>query len=100
MQMWQVPLLAMAVVALAEWGVSEALRRWRFRVNWKLARAVGFGAAILLAAVLLLINYLATADKLANVISAVAAVVTLWWTYRAFQRPVPPPPTPPKDPAD
>lgn len=93
-QLWQVPLLAMAVVALAEWALGAVLRRWRLRVDWRLARAVGFGAAVLLASALLLVNYLSEADKLANIISAVAAVATLWLTHRAFQRPAraePPP---------
>ncbi|NES13771.1 MULTISPECIES: hypothetical protein [Micromonospora] len=86
-QLWQVPLLAMAAVALAEWAVGAVLRRWSVRVDWRLARALGFGAAVLVASVLLLVNYLSEADKLANIISAVAAVATLWLTRRAFQRP-------------
>ncbi|MCI4065562.1 hypothetical protein MRQ36_24565 [Micromonospora sp. R77] len=86
-ELWQVPLLAMAVVALAEWAVGAVLRRWPLRVDWRLARALGFGAAVLVAAALLFVNYLSEADKLANVVSAVAAVATLWLTHRAFQRP-------------
>lgn len=89
-QLWQVPLLAMALVALAEWAVGAMLRRWPVRVDWRLVRGLGFGAAVLVASALLLVNYLSEADKLANIISAVAAVATLWLTRRAFQRPATP----------
>ncbi|MEE6260825.1 hypothetical protein [Plantactinospora sonchi] len=90
-ELWQVPLLAMAVVALAEWVAGKVLRRWPLRVDWRLVRLVGFGVAVLVALVLLLINYLSEsdADKIANIISAVAAVATLWFTYRAFRTPGP-----------
>ncbi|MCW3840562.1 hypothetical protein ONA70_10685 [Micromonospora yasonensis] len=85
-QLWQVPLLAMAVIALAEWAVGAVLRRWPLRVDWRLMRAVGFAVAVLVASALLLVNYLSEADKLANIVSAIAAVATLWLTHRAFQR--------------
>ena len=87
MQLWQVPLLAMAVVSLAEWALEEVWRRWPVRVNWRLMRAVGFGAAVLVASTLILINYLSEADKIANIVSAIATVATLWLTYRSFRRP-------------
>ena len=86
-QLWQVPLLAMAVVCLAEWGIVTVLRRWPVRVDWRLVRIIGFSVAVLVASVLILVNYLSPADKVANVISAGAAIATLWLTYRAYQKP-------------
>jgi hypothetical protein len=87
MQLWQVPLLAMAVVSLAELATEKVLRKWPKGVNWRLMRAVGFGAAVLVASTLILINYLSEADKIANIASAIATVATLWLTYRSFRKP-------------
>lgn len=99
-QLWQVPLLAMAAVALVEWAVGGVLRRWSPRINWRLVQVTGFSLAVLLAGALLLVNYLSEADKLANIVSAIATVATLWLTHRAFQRSVPPRTPPRSDPAD
>ena len=96
-QLWQVPLLAMALVCLAEWAIVTVLRRWPVRVDWRLVRIVGFSVAVLVASLLILVNYLSPADKVANVISASAAIATLWLTYRAYQKPTTGEPSQPPD---
>lgn len=63
------------------------MRRWPLRVNWHLVRWLGFGAAVGVAGALIFANYLSEADKVANIVSALAAVATLWLTHRAFRRP-------------
>ncbi|MFJ8690548.1 hypothetical protein [Micromonospora wenchangensis] len=83
---WQVPILVMAGIILAELVIRVIPRRWTAHLVRQQVRTVALGG---LAVLVIVVGVLALgpdlADQIASVAAAVAGLVALWLTYRSYQ---------------
>ncbi|MFY1636236.1 hypothetical protein ACN27F_23685 [Solwaraspora sp. WMMB335] len=90
-QPWQIPLLVMAGIIVAEALAVPVLRRWAGTVLKRTLRTASLG---LVAAILLVVLVVAAigpslADQLASVAAAIAGIAASWLTYRSHRAPGP-----------
>ncbi|MEU1606449.1 hypothetical protein [Micromonospora matsumotoense] len=83
---WQVPILVMAGIILAELVIRVIPRRWTAHLAKQQVRTVALGG---LAVLIIVVGVLALgpdlADQIASVAAAVAGLAALWLTYRSYQ---------------
>ncbi|WP_422752140.1 hypothetical protein [Micromonospora sp. WMMD708] len=83
---WQVPILVMAGIILAELATRVVPRRWTAHLAKQQVRTVALGG---LAVLVIVVGVLALgpdlADQIASVAASVAGLVALWLTYRSYQ---------------
>ncbi|MFY1683397.1 hypothetical protein [Micromonospora sp.] len=83
---WQVPILVMAGIILAELATRVIPRRWTAHLARQQVRTVALGG---LAVLVIVVGVLALgpdlADQIASVAASIAGLVALWLTYRSYQ---------------
>ncbi|MFY1697944.1 MULTISPECIES: hypothetical protein [unclassified Solwaraspora] len=86
-QSWQIPLLVMAGIIVAETVTVPALRRWGGTVLKQTLRTASLGLLALLLVAALVVAALgpSLADQLASVAATISGFVALWLTWRSYR---------------
>ena len=89
-ELWQVPLLVIAVVVVVDFTARAVLKRWRLPTERrKQLKTAALGALAVIGALLLWVAWplygTSAAASIAAVVQTLIEAATLWLTYQAYK---------------